>query len=160
MLKFCVKQWSKNKDRLEKDIRANLALYNEFSYKDLVVKVVDLIFNDENEDDGWDVWRFDSEKITEIDNGDWQGTLLYLIPRDTYQPAAYEYLMTCVDYGSCGGCDTLQSIQSWCFDELNEEQKEDMVKQFMGLCLHIVQNTIRPYNNGWRKEDEFKHVEE
>ena len=160
MLKFCQKQWDKNKDRLEKDIRANLALYNKFSYKDLVIKVVDLIFNDENEDNGWDVWRFDSEKITEIDNGDWQGTLLYLIPRDTYQPAEYEYLMTYVGYGSCGGCDTLQSIQSWYFDKLDEEQKEDMVKQFMSLCLHIVQNTIKPYNDGWREEDEFKTVEE
>lgn len=154
MMKFSVEQWDKNKHRLEKDIRENFSYYNDAEYGDLVAKVVDLIFNDEDD------ILYDSENITEVDNGDYQGTLLYLIPEKSYQPSEYQYLMTYVDYGSCSGCDTLQSIQMWIFDEADEKRKEEFVKDMMGLCLHLVQNTIKPYNTGWRKDDRFTVVED
>jgi hypothetical protein len=155
MMKFSVTQWDKNKERLEQDIRNNLEFYNEASYFDLVKKVVEFIFNDEDSDYGN---TYDSESITEIDNGDYQGTLLYLIPLNIYQPSENEYLMTYVGYGSCSGCDTLQSIQTW--GDIKESDKEQMVQDFMSLCLHIVQNTIKPYNFGWRKDDKFDFVED
>lgn len=159
MLKFCIEQWNKNKDKLRKDIEDNFAEYNNASYKDLVVKVVDIIFNDE--DDYYDD-KFDSENIAEIDNGDYQETLLYIIPQDTYQPSESEYLMTYVGYGSCSGCDTLQAIQMWSFDDegVRGDEKEQFIKDMLGLCLNLVQNTIKPYNYGWRKDDRFTVVED
>ncbi|MEL3959454.1 hypothetical protein NST17_20085 [Caldifermentibacillus hisashii] len=159
MLKFCIEQWNKNKDKLRKDIEDNFAEYNNASYKDLVVKVVDIIFNDEDDYYGD---KFDSENITEIDNGDYQGTLLYIIPQDTYQPSESEYLMTYVGYGSCSGCDTLQAIQMWSFDDedVRDDEKEQFIKDMLGLCLNLVQNTIKPYNYGWRKDDRFTVVED
>jgi hypothetical protein len=159
MLKFCVEQWDKNKDKLQKDIENNFAEYNNASYKDLVVKIVDVIFNDEDSDYGE---KFDSKNITEVDNGDYQGTLLYIIPQDTYQPSESEYLMTYVGYGSCSGCDTLQAIQMWDYDveEIEDSKKEQFTNDMMSLCLHIVQNTIKPYNYGWRKDSKFVAVED
>jgi hypothetical protein len=118
MLKFCVEQWDKNKGKLEQDIINNLKEYNDYSYKELIKKVVALVINDKDSDYG-DDW--DSEHITEIDNGDYQGTLLYMIPLKTYQPAEYDYLMTYVGYGSCSGCDTLQAIQMWYWDDKDVE---------------------------------------
>ena len=91
-----------------------------------------------------------------VDNGDYQGTQLFLIPRDTYQPSESEYLMTYVGYGSCSGCDTLQAIQDWSIDDrlLEPEQVED----FMKLCKDLVTNMILPYNIGWRASSEFEPV--
>jgi hypothetical protein len=68
-----------------------------------------------------------------IDDGDYQGTLLFLIPEDTYQPDNYYYVK--VEYGSCSGCDTLESIRDYDSDTPNDEQ----VKDYMTLCLHIIQ---------------------
>ena len=95
--------------------------------------------------------------MTEIDNGDYQGTMLYLIPFKTYQPAEYEYLMTYVWYGSCSGCDALQAAKFWC-DDGPLTGKE--LKAVMAICKDIVCNTIKPYNCGWRENDEYKPVEE
>lgn len=113
-------------------------------------KVVSIILNGgENE-------KWDAGNVTEIDNGYYQGTLLFLIPRDTYQPAEYDYLMTYVGYGSCSGCDTLQAIQDCGEGKLNESQ----VKDFMTLCRDLVCAMIKPYNCGWRNNEEFETVEE
>jgi hypothetical protein len=154
MLKFCVEQWDKNKKKLEKHITENLWMWNEFEYKEVVEKVVEYIFNDD-ESDYSDA--YDSENITQIDNGDYQGTLLYIIPRKTYQPSEDEYLMTFVGYGSCSGCDTLQSVQD--VNEEDEKSKEGFVKDMMFLCLHIIQNTIKPYNYSYLKDDKYNEVE-
>lgn len=161
MLKFCVEQWDKNKDRLRQHIENNVEDFNECSYSYLVESVVNYIFNDEFDDD-YDKW--DSKNITVIDNGDYQGTQLYLIPKASYQPSEDEYLMTYVGYGSCSGCDTLQSVQMWDLNyeedtEKKEKMKNNIVTDIHNLCLHIVQNTIKPYNYGWRKDDRFSVVE-
>ena len=97
---------------------------------------------------------YDKEKITLIDNGDYQGTQLFMIPLDTYQPSASEYLLTYVSYGSCSGCDTLLSIQDWNDGKLTDSQ----VKDFMGLCKDLVCNIIKPYNAGWRNNDKYTEI--
>lgn len=71
----------------------------------------------------------DFENIHEIDDGDYQGTLVYVIPEAGYQPSEYWYVR--VSYGSCCGCDTLQGEQTG--------SKEDCIKGVMTLSLHIVQ---------------------
>lgn len=155
MLKYCLNKWNSNKDKLKAKIRKDKKIY-ECGYKYLVKLVVDIILN---EGKGEGDYHWDSDEITEIDNGDYQGTLLFLIPMEVYQPSEYEYLMTYVGYGSCSGCDTLQHIQSlyWPGDD-NEKLKEKALKEYMSLCKDILTNMIKPYNTGWRQDDRFEVV--
>ncbi len=154
MLKILVRKWDENKEKLQHELstRESVKLYE---YKDLVKLTFEVIYN---VGEVWDHNQLDLNHMTEIDNGDYQGTLLYLIPFDSYQPSEYEYLMTYVGYGSCSGCDTLKSIRGeWGGDGgLTKSQ----VKKFMKLCKDILTNTIKPYNGGWRNDEEFEHVEE
>ena len=149
MLKYCLKKWDENKGLLEERLKTDTSL-NNCDYKYLVKMVVECILNPGDEENEWD-----SEHITVIDNGDYQGTLLFMIPLDVYQPSEYNYLMTCVGYGSCSVCDTLISIQEGVDKKLNDSQ----VKDFMGLCKDIVANMIKPYNGGWRLDEEFETEE-
>lgn len=149
MIKYCLRKWEENKEKLEKSLLEDKDL-NSCGYKHLVEKVVEVILNN-GEGEIWSVGG-----ITEIDDGDCQGTLLYLIPKNTYQPSEYEYLMTYVNYGSCSGCDTLQAIQDYGKDEITDGQ----LKDFMSLCEDLVCCMIKPYNYGWREEEEFLPVEE
>ena len=151
MIKFCLEQWDKNKERLEERLDGDRKL-NSCDYEYLVKLVVNYVLNDEEPRYGED---YDSENITVIDNGHYQGTLLFVIPQKTYQPSEYEYLMTYVGYGSCSGCDTLQSIQSW----NDEKPTKQQLKDYMTLCKDIVTNMIRPFNCGWRDDDKFRTVE-
>ena len=170
MIKFAVSQWDKNKTRLESHIANNLKDYEDCSYKKLVEDVVRYVFNDA--EDRYDLDEYDYTKVTEIDNGDYQGTLLYLIPTDAYQPDETEYLMTHAGYGSCSGCDTLLSLQyniENVFDDsgygnYTAEEKDKMrdtaIGDLMTLCLHLVQNTIKPYNSGWQTDERFNEIED
>ena len=142
MLKYCYEKWNKNKDKLEEALRKTDL--SHVSYRDLLVLTVENVFND----------AWDTEEITEIDNGSYSGTLLYLIPMDSCEPAEYDYLMTYIGYGSCSVCDHLQSIQPDCDDEPNDED----IKNFMSLCKDFITNMIKPYNSGWRQNDIFEHV--
>jgi hypothetical protein len=103
------------------------------------------------------VTKWNAERITEIDNGDYQGTLLFVIPEAGYQPTEYEYLITFVGYGSCSGCDTLQHIQSRSYEGLPTPQQ---LKEYMALCRDLIANMIKPYNYGWRNKGDFDPVED
>lgn len=151
MIKYCLDKWNKNHKRLEEALSKDNTL-NSCDYAYLVKMVVEYILNCEG-DDYYGEW--DASKITVVDNGDYRGTQLFLIPNDTYQPSEYEYLMTYVGYGSCSVCDTLLHIQGWDDDEPITQQQ---LKDFMALCKDLVTNMIKPYNCGWREEDEFKEV--
>jgi hypothetical protein len=50
-----------------------------------------------------------------------------------------DYVMTHNFYGSCSGCDTLQSINSYSEDLPNQSQLDG----YMTLCLHLVQRMKR-----------------
>lgn len=150
MLKILVQKWDKNKNRLKRYLEEATDL-NSCSYLDLVKITFTYIYNDNDT-------RFvdlDIGNISEIDNGDYQGTLLFLIPFNTYQPSESQYLMTYIGYGSCSVCDLLQSIQDFGSGKLTDRQ----VKDFMTLCKDILSNTIKPYNNGWREEEGFTQAE-
>lgn len=149
MLKIIRDKWDRNKDKLQETLIQGSTFINECSYIDLVKLSFKIIFNSDGEG-----VQLDIKKITEIDDGDYQGTLLYLIPFETYQPSEYEYLMTHVSYGSCSGCDTLQSIQDYCEGFLTDQQVSD----FMTLCKDILTNTIKPYNSGWRENSDYEQL--
>ena len=157
MIKYCIEKWDKNKDLLRSALNNNKLLNHVLNkndddpleyleYKDLVKLTVMFILNDENE--------WDENKIKEIDDGDYQGTLLYLIPEDTYQPNSSEYLMTFVEYGSCSACDTLQTIQ--CYLDIRSRDKS--IDDLMNLCKDLICNMIKPYNIGWKYDERFSTI--
>ena len=154
MIKYALKKWDKNKDALRNAIQQTEKDKRCFwDYNDIVKLVCRYIFN-ENVSDEDPMINVDG--ITMIDNGDYQGTLIFMLPFDTDQPAEYEYLMTYVGYGSCSGCDTLQCIQA--DDEDDDETEKDLVDSYLSICKDIVSNTIRPYNVGWRNDMIYEPV--
>lgn len=148
MLKIFLNQWDKNKDALREKL-ATLPDY--FDYKDIVKLAFEEIYN-HNLPEHLKTCVLDTGKITVIDDGDYQGTYLFFIPFDCYQPSENDYLLTYAGYGSCGGCDTLLHILDW---TTGEERTEDLLK----LCKDIITNTIKPYNIGWRYNSEFDTVD-
>ena len=140
MIKEFVLAWDANKEKLRNYIASHdQEEYNEYS------KIVRMIFEQVINPyyKGTEYSEFDLNKIHEIDDGDYQGTLMYLIPCETYQPSQWEYVITFVGYGSCSGCDTLLGINGYGGDEPTSEQ----VKEYMDLCLHILQHCKFPYND-------------
>lgn len=157
MLKILAEQWCKNQNRLKKYLKDNYETLNSLTYKDIVKIAFEQIYCDELD-------ALDLRNIIEIDNGDYQGTLLFIIPFDTYQPNEYEYLMTYINYGSCSGCDTLLSLQCDRYyygddEKTKEDYLNDKINGFMCLCKDTLINTIKPYNNGWRKKEKWEPIE-
>lgn len=134
MFSYAVKQWNENKNELAKDIKANDTIYENITYFDLVKRSFGIIFD-----------TLDIKKIREIDDGYYQGTKLFLIHEDTYQPDIDDYYITYIDYGSCSACDALEGAQSdYRFsNEKTEEELKVFVKDILTLCMHLVQN-FRP----------------
>ena len=138
MIKEFVNQWDKNKKELEEYFRTHKQEeYNK--YLKIVKLLIQYVLNKGLKDD-CDEIKINPDTLTEIDFGDYQGTLIYVFAEDTYQPSTNETFYTSVAYGSCSGCDTLQSIQEYGLEELpNEEQVED----YMKLSLDILQRINR-----------------
>ena len=133
MIKEFVAAWDQNKTKLEQYIRThNQSEYN--SYQKLVMILLDGVINPYfYEVLGMDT--YDITKITVVDDGDYQGTQLFIIPKDTYQPSASDYIWTYQYYGSCSGCDALMAISEYDDGVPTEEQ----VKEYMTLELHLLQ---------------------
>jgi len=130
MIKEVVKQWEENKHKLEEYFRTTKQEKYSSSYKTILEKIIELVVIEKDEYNKWD-----ASKITVVDDGDCQGTQLFLIPTNTYQPSVEDYLITHTYYGSCSSCDTLQAICGYS-DELPTEEQ---VKEYMTLSLHLVQ---------------------
>ena len=136
MIKQAVRKWDANKHNLEHYFRTTKQL--EYSnYVDIVMKVFDLVINVGEME--VDEYVYATDKMTVIDDGHYQGTQIFIIPRDTYQPDVDDYIMTDTYYGSCSGCDTLQAIPDFGWEFPSEEQ----VKEYMTLALHLIQK-LRP----------------
>jgi hypothetical protein len=129
-----IRLWDDNKELLRNYI-ANTRQEEYKEYLKLVKLVVKFILNGGKED--FDYESFDVDNITEVNNGDYQGTLIYLIPLSYYQPSASNYIVTFADYGSCSGCDSLQAIRYYQYEE--ELPCDKQIKDYMTLCLHLVQ---------------------
>lgn len=76
----------------------------------------------------------DYDNIHVIDDGDYQGTLLFVIPEKCYQPFDYWYVR--ISYGSCSVCDTLQGI-------IENEDFKQVADDLFTLALHIAQGLKR-----------------
>jgi hypothetical protein len=135
MITELVKQWEENKHKLAEYFKTTKQ--DEYdSYETIVKKVFEICIPKATDCDGWDL-----EKMTVIDHGEYQGTQIFIIPTDTYQPDVEDYVMTDTYYGSCSGCDTLQAINDYSgFDDL---PTDGQVKEYMTLALHLVQKIKR-----------------
>lgn len=123
MIQKFVTLWEERKETL----RAKFAAAHPENYLGIVKGVVELLDNDDYSGSP------DSDRIHTIDDGDYQGTLLFVIAAKGYQPDVYWYVK--VSYGSCSGCDTLENIRNYDDTPPTSEQVDD----YMTLALHIVQ---------------------
>lgn len=159
MMRIILEAWDNKKDTLLKTIY-NLNDFNSICYKDLVKLAFDEVYNAYLNDTHQKSLRVDTQKIHEIDDGDYQGTYLYIIPRDIYQPLCSEYLMTTVEYGSCSGCDALQAIVSrYNLYMKGQTISEECAKEILTLCRDILCNTVRPFNKGVYYDSMYDNVE-
>ena len=126
MIKEFVSRFTEKK----KDLEAVFSMEHPSSYMEVVKAVVQVISNG-------DYGTPDPNRIHEIDDGDYQGTLVYVIAETGYQPSTYWYVK--VAYGSCSGCDTLQAICG--YD--NGAPSSAQVSDYMTLALHVVQGLKR-----------------
>lgn len=124
MIKEFVERWDKNKG----SIRSMFEAGHPEDYEAIVKAVISNITTD-----SYGCCAPDPDKIHQINDGDYQGTLLFVIAEKGYQPSKYYYCM--VSYGSCSGCDTLEAIR--CHD--SGKPSKEQVDQYMMLALHIVQ---------------------
>jgi hypothetical protein len=121
MIDKFVQIWDQRKNEIEEYFKNN----HPSGYEDIVKQVIKILNNDYGDPN--------HEKIHTIDDGDYQGTLLFIIPENNYQPSRYWSVY--VSYGSCSGCDTLQSIQ----DYDDGPPTESQTKGYMTLALHVLQ---------------------
>jgi hypothetical protein len=114
---------------VDRYIAAQASLFAEkhpVSYEEVVRTVAEVVNPDLGDGP-------DPQRVHTIDDGHYQGTLLFVVGATGYQPSDYWYVK--VWYGSCSGCDTLQAIGGYEGDPPSEEQ----AAEYRMLGLHIVQ---------------------
>lgn len=142
MLKYCKEKRASNENLFREAIE-NLDIDECYiGYPLLVMMIVKYILNP-----GAINYEKYSENIHEINDGDYQGALLFLVHKDTYLPESDDYLITTVEYGSCSGCDTLLNILE-CMD-YDDHEKNRLTKRqvdaIMNLCRDMVVKMKQPF---------------
>lgn len=125
MIENFTKAWFANLHKMREQFTAK----HPSQYLDVVRAVIQML----HDADSNAYYRPDPDRIHEIDDGNYQGTLVYVIAAEGCQPSTYWYVR--VNYGSCSGCDTLQAISDYSSEPPDKEQ----VDQYMQLALHVVQ---------------------
>ena len=141
MIPQIIKQWEDNKHLLQEYFATTKQDEYSESYLFILKKIFEIVITKtvSGYEDGYN-WN----EISMVDNGECQGTQIFLIPDKTYEPEIDNYLVTNTYYGSCSGCDTLLSIGSYDTDLPTPKQ----VTQYMTLSLHLVQK-LRELKNLW-----------
>lgn len=140
MIKAYIDYWNKDSDKLEEYFKTHKQS-EYYRYEDLVKLVFDIIVNPNcNGISSHETFAYDTENILIIDDGDYQGTLIFVLHENTYQPSVIDYVYTSVCYGSCSYCDTLQGIQDMEDDYGVGFPTDEQVKDYMTLCLHLLEN--------------------
>lgn len=128
MIKEFIDAWYKRKDDLQEYFETTPMGYYD-SYEALVKIVFEKIVNPGM------ISPFNLNKVMVLDDGGYSGTQVFILHRDLYEPSVYDYVYTNTYYGSCSGCDTLLSIQSY-GEHLPDEKQ---VKEHMTLCLQLLE---------------------
>ena len=101
------------------------------NYEDIFKQTIKMMF-EESEDDYYSNSETpDSERITVIDNGDYQGTLLFVVASKSYQPS--DYWATRVAYGSCSECDTFAAYSDY-------DNPENSAPKMLTMALHMIES--------------------
>lgn len=131
MITEIIQKWEENKHKLEEYFKTTKQEAYQ-SYENILRKIFELCINVSDINDE----NFNLDKLYVIGDDGYSGTIIFIIPINTYSPDLDDYIITNTYYGSCSGCDTLLSI-SHHNDEVvpNEEQ----LKEYMTLALHLVQ---------------------
>lgn len=125
MIEKFIKAWDAKQGTLKDAIRDKGS--SIFDYKELLSTTLSHCFPEQEYGDP------DVSNIHVIDDGDYQGTLLFIIPEKTYQPSTY-YAFN-VGYGSCSGCDTMEGIRGYGSGEVTDNQ----IDLLWTLALHMMQ---------------------
>ena len=125
MEKEIIERWEKGKENLQKYLSTHEIENTCESYEDLVKVLINECLNYSKD------YKVFSTEFVCIDNGHYQGTQIFVLHYDTYQPNYNDYYIFDNEYGSCSGCDTLLGIIGYgstdCFPN------EDMVNKLMTL---------------------------
>ena len=127
MIQEFVKRFEENKEALREIYRES----HPKSYKEIVKNTISLISPE------YDYGQPNHDDIRSLDFGDYQGTILFIIPAYGYQPS--DFWAVNVNYGSCSHCDTLESIRGY----TDDKPTEDQVSDYMNLSLHVVQGITK-----------------
>ena len=128
MLLHFVAQFDKSREAL----RESFASYRPGNYAEIVCRVISFLADAEDEEYN----APDPKRITCIDHGHYQGTQLFVIGAQGYQPCVYWHVS--VSYGSCSSCDSfLRAVEATDYDAL--ELSSSTLDQLMLMSLHIVQ---------------------
>lgn len=130
-----IKRWDMNNAALREYIANN---NQPGSYSALVKAVISQVLNNGVND----YWEQFSEDFIKIDDGDYRGTLLFILHKNVDAPSVRHYYYCDIRYGSCSACDAFLSVREQSYDKTPTEKQ---VNGYMKLCLHIIQQikTIR-----------------
>lgn len=138
MIKEFTEKWIKNKKCLQKwfeEIVLDEKVFDEyiFTYENIIHGIIIHVLNNHIDAKNFsnNLTNFSTD-IKVIDDGNYQGTQIFIIHRKYYQPEASDYFYTHNYYGSCSGCDTLLGIMAI-------KNKKVQVKELMILSLHLIQ---------------------
>lgn len=100
-------------------------------YQDIFKQTIKMMFEKSDDTYSCNSETPDFERITVIDDGDYQGTLVFVVASKGYQPS--DYWATQVDYGSCSGCDTFQSYSDY-------DNPEQSAPEMATMALHMIES--------------------
>jgi len=131
MIKEFTDKWQERKHvtrewLISKMANRKFAFYQEPLYKEVVQMLMT------------DVLEIKKVEISEFPTDKYSGDQLYIICEynEDYNSEISKIYHTHNYYGSCYGCDTLER----CFYDYGEDNKrEQSIKDFMTLCLHLIQ---------------------
>lgn len=139
MIKYALECLNRSEKDLKRELKNILSTRSAITYELLIETIVKTCFPE-----------YSPDKITILDDCDYDGTIMAIFSREIFCPNCSDYLMTYIDYGSCSACDTLFYIM-----DCSENKEKDLYK----LCVDIISNTIKPYNFGWRYDPNYDPVE-
>lgn len=152
MNKYCIEKWEKNKHHLRNAIR-EIVDFEEMDYAQLLQLCIKYILNIGAEEQD----RY-KEQVTCIEIGGYSGDYVFVIsPENEYQ-GVDGVLMSYVEYGSCSGCDMMESIIMEVYNK--QGVTEQIIDDLMMLCQHMICNMIKPYNHGRYNDKRFNTIEE
>ena len=135
MIKGFIEKWLK----YNKDLESYLRNHNQSEYATYEQLVEILIKEIINKDEEFECNTYNINEIVVLDHGDYQGTQIFILHKNVYQPEPCDYIYTNTYYGSCSRCDTLLQISNYDTKLPNEHQ----IKGYMNLMLNLLQKFRR-----------------